>query len=260
MPAAIVLYHEALVSFAAAYAIGRGDTTAPTAPSLAEALAILDDPLRSAHTNPAALERMKGAAGAPPDGAPGSPRDLRALVRAADDVTAAARRVAHFPSVARVQAMRAVRVGAVVVGLAAVLAALVVWLRAPANVARGKRVIVSSVRIGSPEGLVNGAIEWGTFAFHTNSGTSWVTVDLGRPYALTEVRVYNRGDSYLDESVPLTIEHSLDDRSYSPGGECSEFFNQALPCRVALSGVLARYVRVSNPRYIALSEIEVLGR
>jgi hypothetical protein len=260
MSGAIVLYREALIHFAAAYAIGQSTEPPPLPPSMAEALAILDGPLRSAGVRAESLEQVATAAREPPAPSEMKARQVRLLVRAADDVVATARRIASAPSPARVGATRVVRVGAVVLALCLSVYAGVAWLRAPTNLARGKRAFASSIRGGRPEALVNGAIEWGTYSYHSNTGPSWVVIDLGRTYSLDEVRVYNRGDSYLDEGLPLTIASSLDDRSYSDRGSCAEFFTQATPCRVPLQNRKARYVRVSSARYLALTEIEVMGR
>ncbi|MGH7438188.1 MAG: discoidin domain-containing protein [Polyangiaceae bacterium] len=144
--------------------------------------------------------------------------------------------------------------------IAAIVALLVAWKRAPHNVARGKPVTASSVRMGTPQALTNGAIEWGTFGFHSNpSGREWAMVDLKKFYALDSVEVYSRGEGRFDFNLPLSVETSADGVSFQPAGACTDVFTQATPCVVELHRVRARYVRVSAPE-VVLSEIEVYGR
>jgi len=126
----------------------------------------------------------------------------------------------------------------------------------PRNVARGKRVTASSVRFGSPQALVNGAIEWGTFGLHTGAGSEWATIDLGRFYSLASADIYGRGDGRLDFNLPLRVDLSDDGVNFRPAGACKEIFTQATPCTVNLAHQRARYVRVAANE-VVLSEVEV---
>jgi hypothetical protein len=130
------------------------------------------------------------------------------------------------------------------------------WLTAPRNVARGKRVTASSVRFGSPQGLVNGAIEWGTFGLHTGSGRAWATIDLGDFYSLAYAEIYGRGDGRFEFNLPLTVDLSDDGTTFRAAGACAEIFTQATPCVVNLAHQRARFVRVSADE-VVLSEVEV---
>jgi hypothetical protein len=129
-------------------------------------------------------------------------------------------------------------------------------LLGPRNVARGKPVTASSVRMGSPQALVNGAIEWGIFGLHTNSGAEWATIDLERFYSLASAEIYARGDGRLDSNLPLQVELSDDGVKFRPAGSCKEIFTQATPCVVSLKRQRARYVRVAGYE-VVLSEVEV---
>jgi hypothetical protein len=147
----------------------------------------------------------------------------------------------------------------VVVGLAAIFAA-VAWAKSPHNVARGKPVTVSSLRMGSAQALTNGAIEWGTFGLHTGgSGREWAMIDLQKFYALDYAEIYSRGDGRFEFNIPLAVELSADGTSFKQAGACKEPFTQATPCVVELHRERARYVRVVAPE-VVLAEVEVYGK
>jgi len=51
---------------------------------------------------------------------------------------------------------------------------------------------------------------------HTaNEAKSWVMVDLGTMQKLGKVKIYNRGDGWFDEVLPLTLELSSDGASFT---------------------------------------------
>jgi hypothetical protein len=151
------------------------------------------------------------------------------------------------------------RASVVALCLGAVLT-VVVWSKSPRNVARGKPVTASSVRMGSAQALTNGAIEWGTFGLHTgSSGNEWAIIDLQKFYALEQAEIYARGEGRFEFNLPLLVELSADGSSFKQAGACTELFTQATPCVVDLHRVRARYVRVSAPE-VVLSEVEVYGK
>lgn len=150
------------------------------------------------------------------------------------------------------------RVGAaLLLCCAAVL--LIRWTVSPKNVARGKPVTVSSIRLGTPQGIVNGAIEWGTFGLHSgSSGREWATIDLQKFFSLSSAEIYSRGDGRFEFNLPLMVELSDDGARFRPGGSCPDLFTQATPCVVNLHRERARFVRVSAPE-VVLAEVEVYG-
>jgi hypothetical protein len=156
---------------------------------------------------------------------------------------------------------RALRIAA---AMAAVLAALAIALaawRAPKNLALHKPVTASSVLYGNPAGLVNGSIEWGSFAFHSSWGApTWVLIDLEATSSIHEIRIWNRGDEKLADAAGTRVELSDDGATFRPAATCEDLFTQATPCRLALGDARARYVKLVHPVYLALSEVEVLGR
>jgi hypothetical protein len=150
----------------------------------------------------------------------------------------------------------ALSVGKVALSVAA--AAAIVFAPTRRNLALHKPVEASSVRLGHPSSLVNGAVEWGSYALHTQTERpAHVTIDLEGIHRLGEVRVYGRGDGFHVDTTPrVMVKTSLDGRSFRHGATCNEFPMQASPCRVDLRGVTARYVRLEDS-FLVLSEIEV---
>lgn len=149
--------------------------------------------------------------------------------------------------------------------------ALLVWsashLLAAKNLALHRPVRASSYapesaapRDGS--GLTNGDKE-GSYGIHTSPEESpWVVIDLQRSYVIADVKIFNRGDGWFDEGLPLVLELSEDGEHFAEVSRRTESFSQSSPWTyVGSAGARARYVRVRAPHrgYIALSEIEVHG-
>jgi len=127
------------------------------------------------------------------------------------------------------------------------------------DVALHKPVTHTPLKIVPPEAdeVVDGKTR-GTFGVHTlNDPHAFVKVDLLREYAVREVRVYNRGDGWFDDVLPLTLAVSTDDMTYKDVATRTTHFDV---WSVELNGLPARWVRVSNGSYIALNEIEVYAR
>jgi hypothetical protein len=146
------------------------------------------------------------------------------------------------------------------------LALLVALILRPTNLARNRPVQASSrapqsLAPADGSGLVNGVKEH-TYGIHTNNENSpWVMVDLQSSYAITQIAVYNRGEGWFDESLPLVLELSENGRDFVEVSRRAENFSQEQPWIYASPGVRARYIRVRAPHvgYLALSEIEVNG-
>ena len=162
-------------------------------------------------------------------------------------------------SVAAIRALRAGRLAAV--GLAVFFLTLA-FVRAkflPHDVAIGKPVLTSGAR-DNGEAVVDGRTR-GTFGVYTNEAARpFVMVDLEKPYTITRIRVFNRGDGWFDESLPLVIEISDEAVAFKQVAQRSTHFDVwtvDLP-----PGTRARFVRVAKPTrgYIALNEIEVYSR
>jgi F5/8 type C domain len=132
------------------------------------------------------------------------------------------------------------------------------------NIARGALASSSSQYPGtpSPAGLTNGTIE-STFAMHTQKEANpWARVDLTSVRAVREIRVVPRGDGYLNELIPLTVEVSSDGETFAPVQTRTTTFTQRDPW-VVPTNVDARFIRVrmiTSSGYIALAEIEAYAK
>ena len=108
------------------------------------------------------------------------------------------------------------RLGAFALALLAVLAASLIWLVKPENLARAKPVLTSSHHPNSkaPEGgLTDGNIK-DAYGVHTNvEQHPWVSVDLGEMHSVDRVKIYNRGDGWFNDSLPLKLEFSEDGKN-----------------------------------------------
>ena len=200
------------------------------------------------------------------DGSPLAADDLpfaeaESVRDALDDCVSAALGDARAPSVLAVRALRA--------GRALGVALLVVWVVGTYvrnhylvhNVALGKLVTSSPLRPESPtaDHIVDGKTR-GTFGLATiDTSRPFVDVDLGGPYVLDHAIVYNRGDGWFDDSLPLELWVSEDGTRFDIAGRRDAHFDT---WRVELHQRHARYVRLSMPvrGYIALNELEVYGR
>lgn len=186
--------------------------------------------------------------------------ELHALLAAIDAVATRLIASVELRSPATLRRDRALRVAAAVAVATALAAIAVAAWRAPKNLALHKPITASGVLYGSPAGLVNGSIEWGSFAFYSNSsGPVWVVIDLEASSAIDEVRIWNRGDGSLEDAAGMGVELSDDGSTFRPAATCDDMFTQVTPCRLAIGGARARYVKLVHPWYLALSEVEVLG-
>jgi hypothetical protein len=189
----------------------------------------------------------------------GAGRRRRALALL-DDVSARLGAALGPASDAEVRSLRIRRRATVIVLSLLASAAFGHWLVSPRNVARGKPVTASSIRFGSPQALVNGAIEWGSFGLHTGgSGREWATIDLQKFYELDHAEIYSRGEGRFEFNLPLRVELSDDGATFRDAGACTELFTQTTPCLVDLHHQRARYVRVSASE-VVLAEVEVYGK
>jgi hypothetical protein len=133
--------------------------------------------------------------------------------------------------------------------------------RARENLALHRPITASSARFGRVTDLVNGVVEWGNYALHTQHDRgAWVLIDLQATRRVDEVRVFGRGDGFLGEAgTPITVLLSLDGQAFAPAGKCDVLTTQASPCHVRAPGTPARYVRLEHPDCMVLSEVEVYG-
>jgi hypothetical protein len=105
-------------------------------------------------------------------------------------------------------------------------------------------------------------VKSGSYGVHTNSGEDpWVQVDLGAVYAVDTVKVYNRGDGWFDDGLPMMLRLSENGRDFVDVAARTTHFTQAVPWTIETGHRPARYIRVrgARGRYVTLSELEAFG-
>jgi peptidoglycan/LPS O-acetylase OafA/YrhL len=131
----------------------------------------------------------------------------------------------------------------------------------PPNLARGKTVTQSSHPDDAPPPgtLVNGELEPEKGAYTKGEEAQWLQVDLGERVSLGAVRVYNRADGSEDQNVPLRLQVSTDNETFSTIAVRWRVFTQAWPWRIRIRDVEARYVRLLAPKNtgLCLAEVEI---
>jgi hypothetical protein len=159
--------------------------------------------------------------------------------------------------------LRALRYGRIVAVVLFVALVGVTYLRNNVlvhNVALNKTVTSSPLKVNPPTGaeLVDGHTR-GTYGVHTSETKNpFVTVDLGRTYLVRDVRMYNRGDGWFDDVLPLTLSVSVDGIAFDDIATRTTHFDV---WTVDMQRRAARYVRVSKESgYIVLNAIEVYAR
>ena len=259
---AVVLYREAIGFFLSAIAKAAGEEgtgpnrRTPSFEALDSAIALAP---------PATIEasaRVRAAFAAE------DPLSLDSLGREdLSELGAAARETAAWlreqVDPRSVNALRRARLVRIVVALGIAVAGIYLagrWALAPRNIARGKPTTTSSRLAGTPpaSGATNGEIEPG-YGIHTDvDAEPWVMVDLGKVRRVREVRVFNRGDGWQNEGVPIILEVSSDSRVWTPVEERTTPYLQAQPWIIKVQVPAVRYLRLRRPMrgVIAISEIE----
>ncbi len=185
------------------------------------------------------------------------------LRKALDRAASALRKGVEARSLTYLRAQRWGRVAAVVL---VVLYAGWLGIRhrvMPVNIALGKPVRVSSYKQKPPDGheLVDGRPGF-TFAVETNVEESpSVVVDLLSEHAIERIVIHNRADGWWDDCLPLVVELSRDDRTYTELARRDAYFGFDTPWVVQAAGRMARFVRIRVARrsYLALGRVEIFG-
>jgi hypothetical protein len=139
------------------------------------------------------------------------------------------------------------------------------WI-VPPNVALNRPVTASSRHpqsIAVDGGLVDGVITDMPYGVHTNvEEHPWVAVDLEKVRNLKRIKLYNRGEFLFDEVLPLSLEISLDGKTFTEVDRRTTSFGQTSPWVASLGGTPGRYIRVTGkPQgWVALSELEAYER
>lgn len=167
-------------------------------------------------------------------------------------------------SPSHIRTTRTVRVSAVALAIVGALGFGTMKLVAPHDIAKGKRVSMSSQWPGTidPSHCTDGSIDH-AFGCHTQkTHDAWVSVDLGSVTSIKRVVVYNRGDGYFDEALPLVLEVSDDGAKFEEIARRTTVFGQSDPWTEKLASRRARHVRIRSAGTgpVAIAEIEVFSR
>ncbi|HET6147275.1 MAG TPA: discoidin domain-containing protein [Polyangia bacterium] len=244
------------------------DATTPTDPVKAF------EQLGLAETMPAREAELVGSALREPDPLAFDrwPTEDLALVRPAlQDLIRRLRSRIDLRSDAHLRGLGILRVGVVALLVIYALFSAGRRLFSLENVALGRPVQASSRHPGTPEpsGLTDG-IKSGKYGVHTqvgHPGTPWVVVDLGQLRDVRRIVVYNRGDTNLDDGLPLVVSLSTDGKSYTTIATRENHFGSGdllsppwtIDC--AKDGKkYARYVKIEAHHYLVLRELEVFGK
>ena len=96
-----------------------------------------------------------------------------------------------------------------------------------------------------------------TLGFHTmDGGPQWVVIDLGKMAKFDKIVVYNRPDGFEDRAVPLKVEVSKDNMTFTQVAERKESFDKWTAKGLKAEG---RFIRLKNtpPNFFHLAEVEV---
>jgi hypothetical protein len=265
--AAAVLYRDAAIAYIGAILAARGETVELGSGDIKQALDRLDAIRSELPDPPSEFERARTLL-----------RDDDPLVfdRLRDsDAQLGAQAIAATVSwlhdtieartVVEIRRSRTVRL--VLLGLVGV--GLLVWLGmtifSPTNIALHKRVMVSSTHPNSsaPEGGLTDGSNSGGYGVHTAvEENPWVRVDLGDVYQLKKIKIYNRGDGWFDDHLPLTLELSENGVDFTVVDKRTASFSQWSPWVFAPDGKRARYIQVhgTKGKFVVLSELEAYGK
>jgi hypothetical protein len=193
-----------------------------------------------------------------------SPEDVERARWALDRAATMMRRKVESRSLEHVRATRWGRWAAVGLLVAWTLLAFARAKLLPRDIALGKPVHPSSQHgpMTNGQSIVDG--DTGTsVGVHTNTEDNPnVVIDLEAPYWLSTIKVYNRVDGWFDDCLPLVVEVSLDDKTFTEIARRDTHFGTSPPWVVDVGGRPGRYVRlrVARKSYLALSEVEVFGK
>jgi hypothetical protein len=265
-PAALSLYQQGSFFYALAYLVNRDENLDPTTLNPEEAFRKLDGAIAAdgltppkefnlarpmlVESDPLALDRLT---------AKEAGLHIEQLERAA-------RWLARLLDPRALREIKTARLVRVLAGAAAALALLVnlgVRVFAPKNLALGKPAVASSTMFSTAaSGAVDGSRS-GQYGYHSQLEESpWLSIDLGRAFSITKVKVFGRTDGYYDQSIPLALEVSDGGVDYREVASRTETFSDYDPWVVKLAPpIVTRYLRLRTARrsYLVLGEVEVYG-
>jgi hypothetical protein len=190
---------------------------------------------------------------------------IKAARGAVDGLESAIRWLATFTetrSLAQLGWVRRMRLTAAALATLALVGGAARWAFSPPNLALHKPARASSLNFDTQaSGVVDGELN-GRFGYHSQEEDSpSLTVDLERPCLLKTVEIYGRGDCCYDQSLPLILEVSDDDKSYRTMAKRTTSFSEYDPWVVKPGGEKARFVRLRADHHglLVLGEVVVHG-
>jgi hypothetical protein len=146
----------------------------------------------------------------------------------------------------------------------ALLALFLVGLLTPKNLAKGRPVSSNGgTMFGTTMAAAVDGSTSGDYEFHsTPEDSPWLAIDLGRPYDITQVKVFGRGDGTYDQSIPLALEVSDDGSTYREVAQRAEPFSTYDPWVVKPTKVVGQFVRLRTLKRacLVLDEVMVNGK
>jgi len=173
------------------------------------------------------------------------------------------RRVVEPRTARRLKMLAATRVLVMVVVVIGLGVALIPSLFAEKNLALHALVRLSSshpdsTAPASGEWLVNGVIER-LYGAHTNvEDNPWMMIDLQRDVHARKIVIYNRGDGWFTDCLPLVVEVAQTPTSFHRVAIVESLFTQVRPRSISLDETV-RYVRLTKRGHgsFALSEVAI---
>jgi hypothetical protein len=265
-PAALLLYRQGTLFYVLAYLVSKDASLDPASLTAEEAFRKLDEAVvTDGLTPPKQFERARALLIA---------SDPLALDRMnadeagqrIEELEAVARWVAHLLDPRSPREIKTARVIRVLVGATAAIALIVnlgMRLFSAKNLALDKTAVGSSYMFSTgASGAVDGS-RGGPYGFHSQLEESpWLSIDLGKAFAITEIKVFGRTDGYYDQSVPLALEVSDDATNYHQVATRAETFSDYDPWVFKPAPpFVTRYLRLRTMRrsYLVLGEVEVYG-
>ena len=265
-PAALLLYQQGAFFYALAYLVNKDENLVPGSQTPEETFRKLDSAIQeNGLTAPKEFERARSML-VSTDHLQLDRVTAEEASRRVEDLDVAARWLGHLLDPRSPRELKAARVIRVLVGSVAALALLIHFgfrIFAPKNLALNKPAVASSYMFSTAaSGAVDGSRS-GQYGFHSQLESSpWLSIDLGRDFAITRIDVFGRTDGYYDQSVPLALEASADNTDYRQVALRSETFSDYDPWVIKPAPPLVtRYLRLHTmrPSYLVLGEVEVYG-
>jgi len=265
-PASLSLYRQATFLLSIAFLISKDESIDPDALTLEATFSRLDAALAEEQrpappglefcrpylvsNDPLALDKM-------------GPDQLDDVTAKLEVATKSLAELVDPRSPRHLKIVSVLRIGATALLICALIIAVVLKLTEPKNIAFHRPATSSSTFLTtSPSQAVDG-VKDGRFGFHSAEEDSpWWTVDLGKPFVLTRIKVYGRGDCCFEQSVPMALELSDDGTSFREVAKRTSLLSEADPWVVHPASNVGRFVRlrVLRKSYLVLSEVEVNGR